>query len=157
MKKIVITGLVGVVLSILIGGGAAWFVINAMQPSGSAAKLSLKKSVPENKNKHANDIFVSLKESVITLSDTQGEDHYMLLALTMVAESEEASKKIQADEPLYQSIILTTLADREYEKVRALKINEIKTMLNTALHRELKSRATPGPYSDILISKMVFQ
>lgn len=156
MKKIVITGLVGVVLSILIGGGAAWFFINTMQPSG-AAKLSLKKSAPQNKNKHANDIFVSLKESVITLSDAQGEDHYMLLALTMVAESEEASKKIQADEPLYQSIILATLADREYEKVRALKINEIKTLLNTALHRELKNRATPGPYSDILISKMVFQ
>jgi len=156
MKKIVITGLVGVVLSILIGGGAAWFFINTMQPSG-AARLSLKKSAPQNKNKHANDIFVSLKESVITLSDAQGEDHYMLLALTMVAESEEASKKIQADEPLYQSIILATLADREYEKVRALKINEIKTLLNTALHRELKNRATPGPYSDILISKMVFQ
>ena len=157
MKKIVITGLIGVVLSIVIGGGTAWLVINTMQPSGAAAKLSLKKSVPENKKKHANDIFVSLKESVITLSDAQGEDHYMLLALTMVAESEEASKKIQANEPLYQSIMLTTLADREYEKVRALKISEIKTLLKTALHRELNNRATPGPYSDILISKMVFQ
>lgn len=155
MKKIVITGLVGVVLSILIGGGAAWFFINTMQPTGAAGKLSLKKSLPEKK--HANDIFVALKESVITLSDAQGEDHYMLLALTMVAESEEASKKIQADEPLYQSIVLTTLADREYEKVRALKINEIKTLLNTALNRELKLRDTPLPYSDILISKMVFQ
>lgn len=157
MKKIVITGLVGVVLSIVVGGGAAWFVINTMQPSGAAAGLSLKKSVPENKNKHANDIFVSLKESVITLRDAQGDDHYMLLALTMVAESEETSKKIQADEPLYQSIVLTTMADREYEKVRALKISEIKTLLNTALNRELKNRATPSPYSDILISKMVFQ
>jgi len=157
MKKIVITGLVGVVLSILIGGGAAWFFINTMQPTGAAGKLSLKKSLPEKKKKHANDIFVALKESVITLSDAQGEDHYMLLALTMVAESEEASKKIQADEPLYQSIVLTTLADREYEKVRALKINEIKTLLNTALNRELKLRDTPLPYSDILISKMVFQ
>lgn len=157
MKKIVFASLVGVALSILIGGGAAWFAINTMQPSGVGAKLSLKKSVPEKKKKHANDIFVSLKESVITLSDAQGEDHYMLLALTMVAESEEASNKIQADEPLYQSIILMTLADMEYEKVRALKISEIKALLDAALNRELKNRATPGPYSEILISKVVFQ
>ena len=157
MKKIVIAGLAGVALSIVIGAGAAWFVINEMQPAGAVPPLALKKSAPEKKEKHANDIFVGLKESIITLGDAQGQDHYMLLALTMVAESEEASKKIQADEPLYQSIILTTLADMEYEKVRTLKINEIKTLLNTALQRELKSRATPGPYSDILISKMVFQ
>lgn len=81
----------------------------------------------------------------------------MLLALTMVAESEEASKKILADEPLYQNIILTTLADIKYEQVRALKISEIKSLLVTALNRELKKRATPGRYTDILISKLVFQ
>ena len=81
----------------------------------------------------------------------------MLLALTMVAESEEASKKILADEPLYQSIILSTLADIKYEQVRAFKISEIKSLLITALNRELKNRATPGRYTDILISKLVFQ
>ena len=157
MKKIVIAGLVGVAFSIVIGGIAAWFMISAMQPSEGIAKLSFKKSAPEKNKRHANDIFVSLKESVITLSDAEGADHYMLLALTMVAESEEASKKIQADEPLYQSIILATLADREYEKIRALKISEIKALLTTALNQELKKRTTPGYYSDILISKMVFQ
>ncbi|WP_312211383.1 flagellar basal body-associated FliL family protein [Pseudescherichia sp.] len=157
MKKIVLASLVGAVLFIIVGGGAAWIVFNYMQTHKPAVESPVEKRATEKKKQHEDDIFVSLKESVITLSDAAGEDHYMLLALTMVAESEEASKKILADEPLYQSIILTTLADIKYEQVRALKISEIKSLLVTALNRELKKRATPGRYTDILINKLVFQ
>lgn len=154
MKKIVFLGLIGTVFIILAGGGSAWLYVNYIRPPKAAA---LKNSSPEKKKQHDNDIFVPLKESVITLSDAEGADRYMLLALTMVAEDEEAAKKIQADEPLYQSIILTALADMKYEQIRALKVGEIKSLLSTALSRELKKRATPGPYSDMLIGKLVFQ
>lgn len=157
MKKIVLASLAGAVLFIIVGAGASWLVFNYMQTHKPAVESPVEKKAKENKKQHEDDIFVSLKESVITLSDAAGEDHYMLLALTMVAESEEASKKILADEPLYQNIILTTLADIKYEQVRALKISEIKSLLVTALNRELKKRATPGRYTDILISKLVFQ
>lgn len=154
MKKIVFLCLIGTAFIILAGGGSAWLYVNYIQTPKAAA---LKNIPPEKKKQHANDIFVPLKESVITLSDAEGTDRYMLLALTMVAENEEAAKKIQADEPLYQSIILTTLADMKYEKVRALTVGEIKSLLSAALSRELKRRATPGAYSDLLIGKLVFQ
>lgn len=154
MKKIVFLCLIGTAFIILAGGGSAWLYVNYIQTPKAAA---LKNSPPEKKKQHANDIFVPLKESVITLSDAEGTDRYMLLALTMVAENGEAAKKIQADEPLYQSIILTTLADMKYEKVRALTVGEIKSLLSAALSRELKRRATPGAYSDLLIGKLVFQ
>lgn len=157
MKKIVLASLAGAVLFIIVGASASWLVFNYMQTHKPAVESPVEKKAKENKKQHEDDTFVSLKESVITLSDAAGEDHYMLLALTMVAESEEASKKILADEPLYQNIILTTLADIKYEQVRALKISEIKSLLVTALNRELKKRATPGRYTDILISKLVFQ
>lgn len=154
MKKIVFLALIGTAFIILAGGGAAWLYVNYIQAPKAAA---LKNSPPEKKKQHQNDIFVPLKDSVITLSDAAGEDHYMLLALTMVAESEEASKKLQADEPLYQSIILTTLTGMKYEQVRGLKIADIKSLLSAALRRELKKRNTPERYSDMLISKLVFQ
>lgn len=157
MKKIVFKSLVGVVLFIIVGGGAAWFVVNYMQAHNSAAERPVEKSSAENKKQHEDDIFVSLKESVITLSDAEGQDHYMLLGLTLVAESEEASKKILADEPLYQSIILTTLADVKYEQIRPLKISELKSLLATAFNHELKNRAASGRYTDMLINKLVFQ
>lgn len=154
MKNIVFLCLIGTAFIILAGGGSAWLYVNYIQIPKVA---DLKNSSPEKNKQHENDIFVSLKDSVITLGDAAGEDHYMLLALTMVAESEEASKKLQADEPLYQNIILTTLAEMKYEEVRALKIAEIKTLLSAALRRELKKRNTPERYSDLLISKLVFQ
>lgn len=157
MKKIVFASLVGMALFIIIGGGAAWFVFNYMEKDKPVVESSVANKTAERRKQHANDNFVPLKESVITLGDAEGADHYMLLEVTMVAEGEEAAKKIQSDMPLYQSIILAALADMKYEQVRDLKIGEIKSLLSTALSRELKTRTTPGSYSDILISKLVFQ
>ncbi|HAZ76910.1 MULTISPECIES: flagellar basal body-associated FliL family protein [Enterobacteriaceae] len=157
MKKIVFACLGGIALFIAVGGGAAWFIFNYMQTHGPAVENTAAKSEVQRKKQHKTELFVTLKESVITLSDDAGEDRYMLLALTLVAESEAASKKIQADEPLYQSIILATLADMQYEQLRTLKVNDIKLLLSAALDRELKKRAVPEPYSDILINKLVFQ
>lgn len=157
MKKIVFASLAGLALFIIIGGGAAWFVFNYMQKTKFAVETPLQTRAAEKKKQHANDIFVPLKELVITLGDAEGSDHYMLLEVTMVADSEEVEKKIRADEPLYQSIILAALADMKYERVRALKVEEIKSLLSTTLSRELKKRTTPNAYNEILINKLVFQ
>lgn len=157
MKKIVFASLVGIALFVIIGGGAAWFVFNYMEKDKPAAESALGNKPAEKRKQHTNDIFVPLKESVITLGDAEGTDHYMLLEVTMVADGEEAAKKLQTDVPLYQSIILAALADMKYEQVRALKVGEIKSLLSAALSRELKKRATLGSYNDILINKLVFQ
>lgn len=157
MKKIVIAGLVGVAFAAITGGGIAWAVINYVQTHASVSAQQLEKKAPAKKTRHDHDIFVSLQDSIITLSDAEEADHYMLLALALVADSEENEKKIRADEPLYQSVIVTALADKKYEQVRALKINEIKSLLTTALDREMKKRAETAPYTDMLIKKVVFQ
>ncbi|WP_148873034.1 flagellar basal body-associated FliL family protein, partial [Serratia marcescens] len=107
--------------------------------------------------KLSDEIFVSLSDSVVTLHDADNDDHYMLVELAMVVDNDNAAKKIMADEPLYQSVIVSTLADMKYEQARAMKINELRALLTSAFNSELNRREATIPYNDILIKKVVFQ
>lgn len=159
MKKTLMVGMFAATLAILVGGGAAVGAIYYMKDqaplsSGDAAAASATK---QKAKKEGDDVFVTLPESLITLHDNSGNDRYMLLEVAMVADDEKASKKILADEPLYQSIIVSTLSDMEYDEVRKLKVSEIKQTLLTALKAQLKARDISAPYSDVLLKKVVYQ
>lgn len=159
MKKTLMVGLFSATLAILVGGGAAVGVIYYMKdqaPHAPGHSASSSADKPKAKNMSDN-VFVTLPESLITLHDNSGNDRYMLLEVAMVAEDEKASKKILAEEPLYQSIIVSTLSDMEYDEVRKLKINEIKQTLLGALKAQLKARGISAPYTDVLLKKVVYQ
>ncbi|WP_318358119.1 flagellar basal body-associated FliL family protein [Enterobacter sp.] len=156
MKKIMIAGVFSAALALVVGGGAAWGVIHYMQADKKSAATPGNNAV-QKKEHNENQAFVSLPESIVTLHDAGSEDRYMLVELAMVAEDEKASKEIIADEPLYQSIVVSTLSDMKYEDVRQMKISEIKKMLIASLNAELKNRDIPAPYSDLLVKKVVFQ
>ncbi len=102
-------------------------------------------------------IFVSLPETVVTLHDGEGDDHYMLAELVMVAETDKDAEKIKKEEPLYQSITVNQLSDMKYEDIRALKISDIRQTVAETLKKELAMRKMSMPYKDILVKKVVFQ
>ncbi|MFP2504092.1 flagellar basal body-associated FliL family protein [Buttiauxella gaviniae] len=160
MKKIILAGIFSAATAAIVGSGAAWGVIHYMQ-SSSPVVASNKDSKPQAEEVKAKDesnsIFVSLPESVVTLHDDENDDHYMLVELAMVADDEKDSKKILADEPLYQSIVVSTLSEMKYESVRTLKIADIKEMLLNTMNKEVQARGMPVPWSDILVKKVVFQ
>lgn len=160
MKKIILAGIFSAATAAIVGSGAAWGVIHYMQNS-SPVVASNKDSKPQAEEVKAKDesnsIFVSLPESVVTLHDDENDDHYMLVELAMVADDEKDSKKILADEPLYQSIVVSTLSEMKYESVRTLKIADIKEMLLNTMNKEVQARGMPVPWSDILVKKVVFQ
>lgn len=159
MKKTLMVGLFAATLAILVGGGAAVGVIYYMKDQASQApgNTATNNSAKPKAKKEDDDVFVTLPESLITLHDNSGNDRYMLLEVAMVADDEKASKKILADEPLYQSIIVSTLSDMEYDDVRKLKVSEIKQTLLNALKAQLKARDISAPYSDVLLKKVVYQ
>lgn len=156
MKKIVIASVISAVLALGIGGGAGWGVYRMMggtHPAASGDGASAKAEVmSENTG-----IFVSLPETVVTLYDNDGNDHYMLTELVMVAESDKEAERIKKEEPLYQSITVNEISSMKYEDIRAYKISEIKTLVAETLKTELAKRKISTPYKDILVKKVVFQ
>lgn len=101
----------------------------------------------------SNSLFVSLQETIVTLHDNEGADHYMSAELVLVVATEKESEKIKQQEPLYQSIAVERLSEMKYEEVRAMKISQIRALIAEALKEELKNRKITAPYKDILVKK----
>ncbi|HGY5077210.1 flagellar basal body-associated FliL family protein [Citrobacter freundii] len=154
MKKIVIASVISSVLALVVGGGAGWgmyhFVGNG-KPA-AAAHTDAVESMDES-----NSLFVSLQETIVTLHDNEGADHYMSAELVLVVATEKESEKIKQQEPLYQSIAVERLSEMKYEEVRAMKISQIRALIAESLKEELKNRKIAAPYKDILVKKVVFQ
>ncbi|WP_196207517.1 flagellar basal body-associated protein FliL [Citrobacter sp. Res13-Sevr-PEB04-36] len=158
MKKIVIACVISSVVALGIAGGAGWGVYHYMNKGTTAATVAEKSDgQAEDSQDETSSIFVSLPETVVTLHDNEGEDHYMLAELVMVVDSDKDAEKIKKEEPLYQSITVDQLSDMKYEEVRSLKISEIRTMVSNTLKKELTMRKMATPYKDILVKKVVFQ
>lgn len=158
MKKTILIGVLVILGALIVGGGAATGAIYYMK---SSALVSVDKNAAEKEKakakKESQDIFVSLSDSVVTLHDVDNDNHYMLVELALVVDNDAASKKVLADEPLYQSIIVATLADMKYEQARTLKISVLRKMMTDSLSKELNNREVAIPYTDILVKKVVFQ
>lgn len=156
MKKIVIACVISSVVALGIAGGAGWGIYHFMNKDATATATT-SKGIPEENQDETSSIFVSLPETVVTLHDNEGEDHYMLAELVMVVDSDKDAEKIKKEEPLYQSITVDQLSDMKYEDIRSLKISEIRTMVSNTLKKELAQRKMAAPYKDILVKKVVFQ
>ncbi|GKX55730.1 flagellar basal body protein FliL [Leminorella grimontii] len=157
MKKILLIGLFSALLAAVVGGGAAFGVMHYMQKSMPVSGAKAEPEKAKSKGEERTNMFVSLPEAIITLQDSANDDRYIVLELVMVTDAKPGADRIKADEPLYQSIVVNTLMDMSYEQVRSLKISEIRTLLMSALDKELKAREITVPYSDVLVKKVVFQ
>lgn len=161
MKKIVIASVISAVVALAVGAGAGWGVYRAMGGSTGAKTAAVQSpdaqiASPDTQDESSS-IFVSLPETVVTLHDGEGDDHYMLAELVMVAETDKDAEKIKKEEPLYQSITVNQLSDMKYEDIRALKISDIRQTVAETLKKELAMRKMSMPYKDILVKKVVFQ
>lgn len=154
MKKIVIASVISSVIALFIGGGAGWGVYHFV---GNGKTATAAHAVDDESMDESNNLFVSLQETIVTLHDESGADHYMSAELVMVVTNDKESEKVKQQEPLYQSIAVERLSELNYEEVRSMKIAEIRKLIADALKSELKLRKITAPYKDILVKKVVFQ
>ncbi|EPF6161474.1 TPA: flagellar basal body-associated FliL family protein [Citrobacter sedlakii] len=155
MKKIVIASVISSVMALVVGSGAGWGVYHF----AGDGKLAVTNHANANKEvmDENNSLFTSLEETIVTLHDNDGAEHYMSAELVMVVSSEKESEKVKQQEPLYQSIAVERLSEMKYEEIRAMKISEIRNLISAALKKELSLRHISAPYEDVLVKKVVFQ
>ena len=75
MKKIVVAGVVSAVLALVVGAGAGWSVWHHYAGKGkptTAAQTESVEALDESKS-----VFVTLPETIVTLHDNDGADHYL--------------------------------------------------------------------------------
>ncbi len=97
-------------------------------------------------------VFVTLPETIVTLHDNNGADHYLSAELVMVVASDKGGK-IKHQEPLYQSIAVECLTEMKFEDLRGMKISAIRKLISDALKKDLQRRKMTAPYKDLLVKK----
>lgn len=153
MKKTIIACTVSGIVALAIGAGVGVGVFKYMDHSAKTTVAAPAEEIADTKD----DVFVSLPETIVTLHDEEGNDRYMLLEVAMVAENKDETQQIKAEEPLYQSVVVDTFSDMQYEDVRKLKSTQIGQTLIAALGETLKSRHMKQAFKDILVQKVVYQ
>lgn len=151
MKKIVVAGVVSAVLALVVGAGAGWGVWHHYAGKGkptAAAQTETVETLDESKS-----VFVTLPETIVTLHDNNGADHYLSAELVMVVASDKEAEKIKHQEPLYQSIAVECLTEMKFEYLRGMKISAIRKLISDALKKDLQRRKMSAPYKDLLVKK----
>ena len=150
-----VAGVVSAVLALVVGAGAGWGVWHHYAGKGkptAAAQTETVETLDESKS-----VFVTLPETIVTLHDNNGADHYLSAELVMVVASDKEAEKIKHQEPLYQSIAVECLTEMKFEDLRGMKISAIRKLISDALKKDLQRRKMSAPYKDLLVKKVVFQ
>ncbi|MCS2171902.1 flagellar basal body-associated FliL family protein [Scandinavium sp. TWS1a] len=153
MKKIIAASLISACLVVLIGGGAGYYLMKSGK-LGHMTSVSVQKEAPVDK---ANLTFISLPETVVTLNDSNGGHHYVLMALALGVSEKEKQNIVRDDESLYQSIIVSTLSQKSFDDIQYMTVPDIRDLLAKALRSELQNRHMDPPFCDVLVTKAVFQ
>lgn len=151
MKRIVVAGVVSAVLALVVGAGAGWGVWHHYAGKGkptAVARVESVETMDESKS-----VFVTLPETIVTLHDNNGADHYLSAELVMVVASDKEAEKIKHQEPLYQSIAVECLTEMKFEDLRGMKISAIRKLISDALKKDLQRRKMSTPYKDLLVKK----
>lgn len=151
MKKIVVAGVVSAVLALVVGAGAGWGVWHHYAGKGKPTAVARAETVETTDESKS--VFVTLPETIVTLHDNNGADHYLSAELVMVVASDKEAEKIKHQEPLYQSIAVECLTEMKFEDLRGMKISAIRKLISDALKKDLQRRKMSAPYKDLLVKK----
>lgn len=156
MKKIIAASLISACVVALLGGGAGYFALKTgkLQALISAPRSSSPAPVTVNP---ANLSYITMPETIVTLSDQRGAHHYVLIEVALALADKDKQSVVRADESLYQSIIVSALSQKSFDDIQYMKVPDIRDLLAKALKSELEKRHTAIPFCDVLVTKAVFQ
>lgn len=101
--------------------------------------------------------FVEINNVVVTLRGGSGIEHYLLLELVLVTDSPKKTKRLQQMSPAIRGATVNLLSGMNYDQVRTLSVEKLRDSLMAAYHERLNSLNSPELFTEVIISKMVFQ
>lgn len=94
---------------------------------------------------------------LITLKGTGNAERYLLLDLNLEARGEGSVRTVQDMTPAIRGATVSLLSGMDYDNVRALSVKQLCEKLKAAYIAKFKSLKRDVPFTDVIISKMVFQ
>ncbi|MBY4953617.1 MULTISPECIES: flagellar basal body-associated FliL family protein [unclassified Pantoea] len=125
-----------------------------IHPASNTGESQGFSSLFEKKEAPTQVLYLEVKNQVITLKGNGSKERYLLLDLAYVANSDESLKAAEHNLPKMKSVLVAMFSGMEYDAVRTMTVDDI--------HMQMMARyegvfGSDQPFSDVMISKMVFQ
>lgn len=146
-------GLVMVVFGSLLTAALVVVGTNLIKPA-SEEETSAPLSLFARKDKAPEVHYLEVKNQVITLKGNTAKERYLLLDLAYVANSAAELKATEENLPKLKSVLVSMFSGMEYDAVRTMSVDDIHMQMMTRYEGAFGKNQ---PFSDVMISKMVFQ
>lgn len=101
--------------------------------------------------------FIEVKNILVSVNSEMQEQHYMLIDLAFAATDDEGEKKINDMAPAIRGATVALISSMNYEELRALSMDAMRQKLQAEYTICFKKLHTATPFTDVIISKMVYQ
>lgn len=145
-------GLVMVVFGSVLTAALVVVGTQLIKPASEDASAPL--SLFARKEKAPEVHYLEVKNQVITLKGNTAKERYLLLDLAYVANSAVELKATEENLPKLKSVLVSMFSGMEYDTVRTMSVDDIHMQMMTRYEGAFGKNQ---PFSDVMISKMVFQ
>jgi flagellar FliL protein len=150
-KKSAVLGVIALVL-LLIAGGGTWFALSSFSNEKASANASGKADEHGNDEKSAGKeaqrittIYESLDPAFLANFTVGGRQHYLQLALTVMARDEGAMAALHAHMPLVRNRIVMQLSGEQFEQLQTDEGRQQLRQKLLAAIQEIMTKETGKP------------
>lgn len=101
--------------------------------------------------------FVEIKNLVITLKSNSTKERYLLLDLALTTRDEPQTQRAEMLLPKIKGIAVDVLTSMNYSEVRSMSVMELRALMMERYQSAFHNIRVIIPFTDVTISKMVFQ
>lgn len=101
--------------------------------------------------------FIEVKNVVVTLQTTAHQQHYLQMDLAFATSDEEGQKEVNELSPVLRGTTVTLLSAMDYDALREMPMDTLRQKLLAAYTARFIKLQTEKPFTDVIISKMVYQ
>ena len=154
MKKVAF-GLIGAIIISVLTAVITIFGTQMLSKNGVNIKnnTGLFSSKKETKPKK----FTEVKNIVVSLLNADHEQHYLLMDLAFASVDEENAKKVTDMSPVLRGATVSLLSTMDYDQLREMKMEMVREKLLAEYTASFNKLHTTRPFTDVIISKMVYQ
>lgn len=154
MKKVAF-GIIGaVIISVLT---AIITLYGTQMLARNGVDITKNDSLFSGKKEHKPQKFIEVKNVVVTLQTAEHEQHYLLMDLAFATSDKEGQQKVNELSPVLRGTTVSLLSTIDYDALREMPMDTLRQKLLAAYTARFTKLQTEKPFTDVIISKMVYQ
>jgi Flagellar basal body-associated protein FliL. len=101
--------------------------------------------------------FTEVKNVVVSVRSSDRQQHYLLMDLAFASADAEKAKEVNDLAPVLRGATVSLVSAMDYDKLLGMNVDTLRVKLLEAYTTRFNTLKTTPPFTDVIISKMVYQ